>query len=205
MANLETASLDEAARGPKKDGLFASIGGPQFVVAQFFTIFATILGVYLAGYVGFQRTLQYDRFVKAEQQTNLLTAMYAELKQNTERLRAFVPVLEKTQEGQPVYGDWPRLHLFIWKASAQNPSVFATPSQTLADMQEFYEDTGKMLDEEKMHEAFRRITSSNAYDRKTFTEQFDAQIKIAETQLLPALQNAAANAQALIVEYADME
>jgi hypothetical protein len=200
---IDTASLDEAARGPKKTGFLMSIGGPQFITAQLFTIFATILGVYLAGYVGFQRTLQYDRFVKAEQQANLLTAMHAELKENTERLRAFVPALEKTQEGQGVYGDWPRLYLFIWKASAENPTVFATPPQTLADMQTFYEDIGKMLNEERMQEAFRRITSSNAYERKTFTEQFDAQIKIAETKLLPALQNAAATAQSLITEYAD--
>ena len=205
MANLETASLDEAARSARRGGFLSSIGGPQFIVAQLFTILATILGVYLAGYVGFQRTLQYDRFVKAEQQANLLTSMHAELKQNTDRLRAFVPALEKTQEGQGVYADWPRLHLFIWNASAESPTVFATPPQTLAGMQAFYEDINKMLNDTRMQEAFRRITSSNAYDRKTFTEQFDAQVKIAETQLLPALRNTAANAQALMTDYAEVD
>ncbi len=131
--------------------------------------------------------------------------MHAELKQNTDRLLAFVPALEKTQEGQGVYGDWPRLHRFIWNASAENPTVFATPPQTLADMQAFYEDINKMLNDSRMQEAFRRITSSNAYNRKTFTEQFDAQVKIAETQLLPALRSTAANAQALMTDYAKMD
>jgi hypothetical protein len=138
MVGIEMATMEEVTRGPHKGGFLKSLGGPQFLVAQFFTIFATILGVYLAGYVGFQRTLEYDRYVKAQEQANLLRAMQAELKDNATQLRAFVPRLEKTQEGTSVYGDWPHLHLFIWRASAQNSSLFTAPPQTLADMQVFY-------------------------------------------------------------------
>jgi hypothetical protein len=203
MVDIDRASLDQAAHGPRKSGFLSSLGGPQFITAQFFTIFATILGVYLAGYVGFQRTLEYDQLVKARQQANLLTSMQAELKDNTDRLRAFVPLLEKTQQGEGVFGDWPRLHLFIWRASAENPVVFDTPPETLAGMQTFYENIGVMLSDEAVQDSFRSITSSNAYGRTQFTEKFDAQVKFAETMLLPALRNAAAAANDTVRDYSD--
>ncbi|NJM33799.1 MAG: hypothetical protein HC850_02800 [Rhodomicrobium sp.] len=204
MASIDRATLDEAARGPHKGGVLAALGGPQFIVAQLFTIFATILGVYLAGYVGFQRTLEYDRFVKANEQANLLRAMHAELKDNATRLREFVPRMEKTQEGHGIYGDWPRLHLFIWRASAQNQSLFTVPPQTLADMQGFYEEIEQMLNDATARSEFRSLTTSNTYSRKVFTEQFDAKIKVAETRLLPSLETAAASAEALVKDYEDV-
>ncbi len=144
MARIETAGLDEAALAPRR-GFLTAIGGPQFVLAQIFTIVATVLGVYLAGYVGYQRTLQYDQFVKAQQRADLLQGLHAELKQNTERLREFIGHMQKTQEGIAVYGDWPQLRLYLWHAAAQTQTVFDAPPQTLADMQAFYEDVGEML------------------------------------------------------------
>jgi hypothetical protein len=87
--SLETDSLEEVILEPKHVSFLKAIGGPQFLAAQFFIILATILGVYLAGYVGFQRTLEYDRFVKAQQRSDLLVAMHEELKQNVARLRNF--------------------------------------------------------------------------------------------------------------------
>ncbi len=89
MARIETGSLEEMVRQPKGKSFIKAIGGPQFFAGQIFTILATILGVYLAGYVGFQRTLEYDRFVKAQQRSDLLTATQEELKQNIVRLQKF--------------------------------------------------------------------------------------------------------------------
>jgi hypothetical protein len=203
MASIDRATLDEATRGPNKTGFLSSIGGPQFITAQLFTILATILGVYLAGYVGFQRTLEYDRFVKAQEQANLLGSMHAELTDNAERLRAFVPILQGSMEGNGVFQGWPALHLFIWKASAENPAVFATPPQTLAGIQSFYENIGAMLADAPAQEEFRHLTSSNQYSRTKFIEGFEAQVKIAESTLLPALDTARTNAGALASKYID--
>lgn len=202
MVDIDRSSLDQAAR-PQKRGFLASIGGPQFVAAQFFTIFATVLGVYLAGYVGFQRTLEYDALVKSRQQANLLTSMHTELADNVARLRAFVPVLEKTQEGQSVYSDWPRLYQFIWQASAENPVLFDSPPSLLSGIQNFYETMGPLLNDENAKKQFRSITTSNAYFRTQFTEQFAANLDQAETQLLPALRDAAAKANDVVRDYTD--
>jgi hypothetical protein len=204
MVDIRAASMEEATRAPNGSGFLGSLGGPQFVVAQIFTILATILGVYLAGYVGFQRTLEYDRLSKAQQQANLLQSMQAELKDNTERLRAFVPAMEKTQEGEAIYGDWPRLRLFVWRASAENSALFEVPPQTLVAIQAFYEEMGDLLGDNAARDAFRRLTTSNIADRRTFTEQFDKLLRIAEGTLLPSLVQAAAASEMVVRSYADM-
>jgi hypothetical protein len=202
MVDIKSASLDEATRGPaQSSGFWAAFGGPQFIVAQIFTILATVIGVYLAGYVGFQRTLEYDRYTQAQRQANLIQALHAELQDNTARLRAFVPLLEKTQEGEPVYGEWPRLHLFVWQASAQNSALFDAPPQSITDMQIFYEEMSGILGDSAVRDAFRHLTSSNIADRRTVTEQIDKLIKRAETALLPALKKSAAAAETTVRDY----
>ena len=201
MAEINTAGLHDAALTPAKTGFLAAIGGPQFLAGQIFTVVATILGVYLAGYVGYQRTVEHDILVNAQQQTNLVQALGAEMKHNTERLQSFAAALEKTMDGEPVYREWPRLHLFIWRASAQNPTVFDTPPQTLADMQAFYEGIGDMLANAEMQKAFRSITTSNTADRRSFIDRFNAQIKTATGAILPALEKAADASQQLVTKY----
>jgi hypothetical protein len=200
MVDIDRSSLDQVTR-TQRSGILASIGGPQFLAAQIFTIFATVLGVYLAGYVGFQRTLEYDALVKARQQANLLTSLHTELQDNTRRLREFVPLMEKTQEGEGVYQNWPRLYQFIWRASAENPVLFDVPPSVLSGIQSFYENAGDLLSNETAHQEFRSLTSTNAYSRTQFTEEFDTLVKTAETELLPSLQQAADAANELVRDY----
>jgi hypothetical protein len=202
MVDIDRASLNQATR-PQPRGVLAAIGGPQFVAAQFFTILATVLGVYLAGYVGFQRTLEYDSLVKSRQQANLLTSLHAELKDNTQRMREFVPLLQKTQEGEGVYQDWPRLYQFIWNASPENPVLFDLPPSALSGIQTFYENANVMLNNQTARQEFGSLTSSNVYSRTVFTEEFDKLVKTAETELLPSLQQAADSANELVRDYMD--
>jgi hypothetical protein len=201
MVDIKQASFDEATR--PNQGAFGSVGGMQFLLGQVFTILATVVGVYLAGYVGFQRTLEYDRFTEAQRQANLIQALRAELNDNTARLREFVPLMEKTQEGQPIYRDWPRLRLFVWGASSQNSALFDAPPAIVTDMQAFYEDAVDVTNNNAARDAFRHITSSNAFDRKRITEQLDALVKRSETAILPALERAAADAGQIVARYAD--
>jgi hypothetical protein len=204
MPKIDTASLEEAVNGPKKADFLTAIGGPQFLLAQIFTILATVIGVYLAGYVGYQRTLQYDQFVKAQQRADLMQGLGAELKHNTTRLRGLIAQMQKTQEGTPIYRDWPSLRLYLWQAAGQTDTVFDAPPQTLADMQAFYGDVGEMLADGEARKAFRSLTSSNAYDRTQITERLEAYVKTAETTLLPSLEKAGAEASALAAMKADV-
>jgi hypothetical protein len=200
MVRIERAGLEEIVRQPKGRHLFSAIGGPQFIAAQFFTILATILGVYLAGYVGFQRTLEYDRFVKAQQRSDLLTATQAELKQNILRLQKFTEGLP-ADVGTNVY-EWPRLRLFVWQAAGRSSSAFDVPPQILTDLQALYEDLGEALASTGAREAFRHLSTSNAFERKQYKEHMSAQLKFAETSILPALDTAIGASEQLLKKYA---
>jgi hypothetical protein len=199
MARIETGSLEEIARQPKGKSVIKALGGPQFFAGQIFTILATILGVYLAGYVSFQRTLEYDRFVKAQQRSDLLTATQAELKQNIVRLQKFNERLP-AEVGTAVL-EWPQLRLFIWQAVGRSSSAFDVPPQILTDLQSVYEDLGEMLSNQEAHENFRHLTGSNIYDRTKYKERLNAQLKFAETSILPALDKAIGASGQLVKKY----
>jgi hypothetical protein len=201
MARIETAGLEEMVREPKAGGFLSALGGPQFLVAQVFTILATILGVYLAGYVGFQRTLEYDRFVKAQQRSDLLTAVQEELKQNVGRLRKFNERLPADVGTGVTSTEWPHLRLFVWQAAGRSSSAFDVPPQILTDLQAVYDDVNEMLNNAEARDAFRHLSSSNGFERTQFKERLNAQLKFAETSILPALDKEAARSEQLLKRY----
>lgn len=198
MSKLETATLEEATRPPR-----TIFRGVQFLIAQFFTILATIVGVYLAGYVGFQRNLEYDRFQKAQQRSDLLTATEVELKQNVTRLRKFNDRLP-AEVGTGVY-EWPRLRLFVWQATGHSSSTFDMPPQILTDLQALYADLDEMLNDAEAHQNFAHLTTSNSYDRGQFKERLNARLSFADTSILPALENSIAASEQLIKKYSAPE
>ena len=199
---INNSALDEATRTPEKFSFMDSIGGPQFIVAQIFTIAATVLGVYLAGYVGFQRTLEYDRFQKAQQQTELLNAVHAELRDNMVRIKDFANRIDPT--GASNEGDWPRLRLYVWHAAGQTSSAFDIPPVALQGMQSVYDEIADTLNNPRAREWFRTSNSFFSSDRSRFKETLDKNVKIAESTLLPALQAAVASSSELIAKYTEV-
>jgi hypothetical protein len=173
----------------------------QFLTGQFFTILGSVVGVYLAGYVTFKRTLERDRLVKAEQKSDLLTAVCEELKQNVARLHKFNERLP-ADVGDAVYESmWPRLRLFVWQAAGRSSSALDIPPQILTDMQALYGDLDLMLSDHEAHESFRSLTQSNAFGRTRFKEQLAAQLQFAETSIGPALDKEISACQKLTKKY----
>jgi hypothetical protein len=203
MSILET-SLEEVVREPKSKSLLSAIGGPQFLAAQFFTMLATIAGVYLAGYISFQRTLEYDRYVKAQQRLDMLTAMHAELQQNITRIRTFNGQLaEAENKGNYVLeSNWPQLRLFVWEASGRSPSAFDIPPEILTNFQAFYNDLHGLLNNPTTREAFRHLNSLLASDRRIYKQNSGAQLEFAEASISPALEKAIAGANRIVQKYA---
>jgi hypothetical protein len=173
----------------------------QFLAGQFFTILGSVVGVYLAGYVSFRRTLEHDRLVKAQQKSNLLTAVREELKQNIVRLHKFNERLPADVGTRVTDSEWPRLRLFVWRAAGGSSSALDIPSQILADMQAFYGDLEQMLSDAEAHQNFGSLTQSNVYNRTQFKEHLNAQLKFAETSIVVALNNAIAGSERLIKKY----
>jgi hypothetical protein len=201
MVKIETASLDQVAQEPKGEGLLSAVGGLQFLTAQFFTIVATILGVYLAGYVGFQRTLEYDRFVKAQQRSDVVAAVQGELKQNMLRLQKFNERLPADVGTGLAASEWPRLRLFVWQATGRSSSAFDMPPQIINDVQAVYEDVGEMLNDAEARQSFKSLTTSNGYFRSQFKERLNTQLRFVEMSILPSLDKAVAASEQLVIKY----
>jgi hypothetical protein len=197
--SLNNAALEEAQRTPEKFGFLESIGGPQFIAAQIFTIAATVLGVYLAGYVGFQRTLEYDRYVKAQQQSDLLNAVYAELRDNAKRVQDFANRIDPS--GAEQVGEWPRLRLYVWNAAGQTTSAFDIPPEALSGMQALYDEVGETLTNPRAREWFRTSNTFFASDKIRMKEALLRNVKAAETVLLPELKRAASVSSEMITKY----
>ena len=223
MADVGKMVMDSASNNPKAPSFLESIGGIPFVLAQFFTIFATILGVYLAGYVGFQRTLEYDRYTKAQQQADLLTSLGEELKQNIERLRKFHGRLpDKIAEdanGNAIRSaavrddEWPHLRMFIWQAAGRSNSFFDSPPRLLTELQALYEDLGEMVSDPFSRDTFGYLWAAqdnNAYhDRyrpripdggaeevfKQYKARMSEKLAYAEAKIMPTIQTSVAESE----------
>jgi len=205
MAKIEADSLQEVIREPKFAGFLTAVGGPRFLAAQFFTILATILGVYLAGYVGFQRTLEYDRFVKAQQRSDLLAAMREELKQNVDRLRKFNERLPAESGTGVTNTEWPHLRLFVWQAAGRSASALDMPPRIAIDVQSLYDDINDMLNDAEARQAFRSLSSSNSYFRTQYKERLNNQLKFAEGSIFPVIDEARTASAELLKRYSDQK
>jgi len=198
MAKVDTAPFEEAERPSR-----ARLRGIEFFAGQFFTILASVVGVYLAGYVSFQRTLEYDRLTKAQQKSDLLTATREELKQNVARLQKFNDRLPADVGTGVVNSEWPQLRLFVWQAAGRSSSAFDIPPQILIDMQGFYGDVELMLNDGEAHQNFRSLSQSNSYERNQFKQRLVTQLKLADTSIVPALNNEIGAAEQLTKKYSD--
>jgi hypothetical protein len=196
--------LEEAMPESHSETFLEAVGGPRFVVAQFFTILGTIFGVYLASYVAFQRSLKYDQFVKVQQRSDLLMALRDELKQNVARLRKFNERLPGDSGTGVLNNEWPHLRSFVWQAAGRSPSALDVP-QIMMAAQSLYDDVNDMLNDANARQLFRQLTSSTTYDRTQFKERLDNQLTFVETSVLSAIDEAVAASAPLLKRHSDQK
>jgi hypothetical protein len=186
-----------AAEYAADESLLSGSGG-KFLISQLFTILASAFGIYFASYVSFQRSLKHSKLVKAQQTSALLTATRQELTGNIGRMRKF----EERLPGESGYGlsneEWPALRLFVWHAAGRSSAAFDLPPEILNGIQGFYEDLGVMLQDGAARENFRRLTTSNTWERTQYKERLNALLSGVETELLPALDKTVAEAQGTV-------
>jgi hypothetical protein len=195
-------SEEEVIREPKPVYFLDAIGGWRFLSAQFFTIVGTIFGVYLASYVAFQRNLEYDRFVKAQQRSDLLSALHEELKQNVERLHKFDERLPAEVGTGLTNNEWPHLRLFVWQAAGRSAAALDMP-QIMVDVQSVYDDVTDMLNDADAHQAFKSLTSFNVSNRTHFKERLNERLKFVEATIFPAMDEATAASAQLLKKYSE--
>jgi hypothetical protein len=202
MAKVISDELQEVIREPKSAGLLGAIGGPKILVAQIFTVLGTIFGVYLAAYVGFQRNMEYDRFVKAQQRTDLIAALHEELKQNVDRLRKFNERLPGESGTGVSASEWPHLRLFVWQAAGRSATALEMP-RLMIDVQALYDTVNDMLSDADARQEFKTLTVSNTFSRKQFKERLNNQLKFVEEMIFPAMDQTTATLAQLVKRYSD--
>lgn len=190
---------NEQVRG----GGFRGVGGLQFWVGQSFTIASTIVGVYLAGYVGFQRTLEYDAFLKARQQVNMLAGLETEM---TENVALLTPLLERMEtantQGIAVQAPhWPVMRYYLWDAAAENEALFAVSPTLIAQMQAFYVETQALLEDERLREHFRRLSGTNAFERNQAYATLEGLVVRFNSDIQGAIDEAQAEPAAVVERY----
>jgi hypothetical protein len=189
-----------AAEVSLDDSLLSGPWGAKWVVGQLFTVLASAFGIYFASYVSFQRSLKHSKLVKAQQVSGLLTATRQELSENILRMRK----LDERLPADSGYGlsdaEWPSLRLYVWHAAGRSNTAFDLPPQVLNGVQGFYEDIDAMLKDSAARENFRRLTTSNTYDRTQYKERFNALLSGAETEILAVLDKTVAEARATVAK-----
>lgn len=181
----------------------ARFGGWTFFIGQILTIASTVIGVYLAGYVGFERTLEYDRLTRAQEKLSLIEALAAEVEDNVAQLTALSERMDPTG-ANAIYDDaWPVLRTYVWEAAAKSPALFDLPVSALTGVQAFYDQTGRMLAEPALREMFASSSGARAYERNLRKERFVADLERLKTEALPTLRAAAEAPRALLAGYRD--
>jgi hypothetical protein len=196
--------VEEVTHESKPEAFLEAVGGPRFLVAQFFTILGTIFGVYLASYVAFQRNLKYDQFVKAQQRSDLLMAMREELRQNVDRLRKFNERLPADVGTNVLETEWPHLRLFVWQAAGRSSSALDLPA-IMIDVQSLYDDVNDMLSDTSTRQRFRSLSGSNTYERTQFKERLNDKLKFVENSIFPAMDKARMASAQLLKRYSDQK
>jgi hypothetical protein len=206
LKDKEKFASEEKHLAEQPEAFLDAIGGPRFLVGQFFTILGTIFGVYLASYVAFQRNLKYDRFVKAQQRSDLLIALREELKQNVDRVRKFGN--ERLPEAETIRSvldtEWPRLRLFVWEGAGRSSSALDMPL-IMMHVQSLYGDVNDMLNNTEARKMFRETNSMYRVDRNQFIERLNNRLKFVEASIFPAMDEAMRASAQLLKRYSDQK
>lgn len=187
--------MDQANRG--------GFSTRTFIIGQVLTIASTVIGVYLAGYVGFERTLEYDRFKRAQAQVQVMSAFEAELVDNLDRLDAFVEAMDPSGASRLYANDWPSLRLYAWRAGAESPALFDLPGPVLTEMQAFYDETARILADPRMRELYQTSSGSDAFARNQYKMQLQERLARAREAALTPLRAAQDAPQAVLQAYGE--
>lgn len=112
----------------------------EFWAGQAFTIFATIIGVYLAANSGFEKAIEFENVAHSRDAYYIQSAMLDELKHN----------VDKTKKWTTQFNDSPEkndMHLnaheyvysyFLWEAMQESSAVFEVPYSFVGSIKDFY-------------------------------------------------------------------
>lgn len=111
----------------------------EFWIGNFFIVFSTVLGVYLAAHAALETAMQFEA-VRADRDSYYVrTSLHNELNHNIE---VYEEIIHNYQNGLKSYnkGDQWSNHpeYFVWESLKSSPALITTPPEILSGVTSFY-------------------------------------------------------------------
>lgn len=114
-------------------------------IGHFFTVAATIIGVYYAAIVGFDAALRLE-LVKAERGTFYVAeSMYQELDFNVKNMERYIARVEKEQFVYKEHIAGIKLNDYVFQASKYSESTFEIEPKLLTEISNYYFSVGSAI------------------------------------------------------------
>lgn len=119
----------------------------EFWMSHLLVMLGTIIGVYLAATLGFNKAIEYELVKSDKDSYYLRSAMREELKDNLDNIdvwsKDFLSGQARNYIGK---AENYQLEDFVWKTMQDSPSTFEIPNKILTGVRRFYANTRNNLD-----------------------------------------------------------
>ena len=140
----------------------------EFWIGNFFVVFSTILGVYLAAHAALETAIQFEA-VRADRDSYYVrTSLHNELEHN---IGVYEEIIKNYRDGKSGYSknsQWSKHpEYFVWESLKASPALITTPPEILAGVTSFYKYSGLVI--EKLSK--RGPTNDTVYIANKFDEK----------------------------------
>ena len=154
----------------------------EFWIGNFFVVFSTVLGVYLAAHAALETAIQFEA-VRADRDSYYVrTSLHNELEHN---IGVYEEIIKNYRDGKSGYSknsQWQNHpEYFVWESLKSSPALITTPSEILAGVTNFYKYSGLVI--EKLSK--RGPTNDTIY----IANKFDEKIIEFKEKTMPLLEN----------------
>ncbi len=140
----------------------------EFWIGNFFVVFSTVLGVYLAAHAALETAIRFEA-VRADRDSYYVrTSLHNELEQNIDVYEEIIKNYRDGISGYSKYSQWQdHPEYFVWESLKSSPALITTPPEILAGVANFYKYSGLVLEKlAKRGPSNDTIYIANKFDEK---------------------------------------
>ncbi len=140
----------------------------EFWIGNFFIVFSTVLGVYLAAHAALETAIQFEA-VRADRDSYYVrTSLHNELEHN---IGVYEEIIKNYRDGKSGYSknsQWQNHpEYFVWESLKSSPALLTTPPEILAGVTNFYKYSGLVIEKlSKRGPTNETIYIANKFDEK---------------------------------------
>ncbi len=148
----------------------------RFWLAQGFLVASTIIGVYLAASVGFDKAIQFEVLREERALYYLLASLRDELEDNSERIVAVAREAGRRGDLSRVAMEG-RLQTFVWDAMRESAQTFQVPARVLTGTRRFHARIRLLVED----------LARTRISRALFLRRVQEEVGLVRGQVLPAV------------------